>query len=74
MRKAVHTSKRHWEGVINWKRSQVNNGLLEGLNSLIQAAKAKARGYRSVKNFTIIVYLLTGKLNFSKINLHFIPI
>ena len=74
MRKAAHTIKRHWEGVINWKRSQVNNGLLEGLNSLIQAAKAKARGYRSVKNFTIIVYLLTGKLNFRKINPHFVPI
>jgi len=74
MRKAAHTIKRHWEGVINWKRPQVNNGLLEGLNSLIQAAKAKARRNRSVKNFTIIAYLLTGKLNFSKINPHFVPI
>ena len=74
MRKAAHTIKRHWEGVINWKRSQIDNGLLEGLNSLVQAAKAKARGYRSPKNFKIIVYLLTGKLDFSKINPHFVRV
>lgn len=74
MRKAAHTIKRHWEGVINWKRFQINNGLLEGLNSLIQAAKAKARGYRTARNFKIIVYLLTGKLNFRKINPHFVPV
>jgi len=74
MRKAAHTIKRHWEGVINWKRSQIDNGLLEGLNSLVQAAKAKARGYRNSKNFKIIVYLLTGKLDFSKINPHFVRV
>ncbi|HDL01703.1 MAG TPA: hypothetical protein ENH23_05665 [candidate division Zixibacteria bacterium] len=28
------------------KRSQINNGLLEGLNSIVQAAKAKARGFQ----------------------------
>jgi len=74
MRRAAHTIKRHWEGVINWKRSQIDNGLLEGLNSLIQAAKAKARGYRTTKNLKVIVYLLTGKLNLRNINPYFIPI
>src|SRR5450631_1014757 len=37
----------HWLGVIVWHHSQVSNGLLEGLNSLIQAAKRRARGYRT---------------------------
>jgi len=59
------TIKRHWEGVLNYFKSRINNGILEGLNSLIQAAKAKARGYRTFKNFKIIVYLLTAKLDFS---------
>ena len=35
----------------------------EGINSFVQAAKAKARGYRSSRNFKAIVYLLAGKLD-----------
>jgi len=62
---AAKTIKRHWKGVLNYFKSRINNGILEGLNSLIQAAKAKARGYRTFKNFKIIVYLLTAKLDFS---------
>lgn len=68
MQEVAHTIKRHWRGVINWKISQITNGLLEGLNSLIQAAKSKARGYSSSKNFEIIAFLITGKLDFGKIN------
>jgi transposase len=39
-----------------------SNGLLEGTNSLIQAAKARARGYRSKKKMITIIYLIAGKL------------
>ena len=53
----------HWLGVIRWHHSQVSNGLLEGLNSLIQAAKRRARGYRSNRNFIAMIYLIVGKLN-----------
>ncbi|MEA3452215.1 MAG: ISL3 family transposase [Bacteroidota bacterium] len=66
--KAAKTIKRHWDGVVQWYRSKVNNGILEGLNSVIQAAKSKARGYKTFKNYKIIVYLLTGKLDFSLVN------
>ena len=45
--------------------SKLTNGLLEGVNSLFQAAKRKARGYRSEKNIIAIVYVLAGKLNFA---------
>ena len=44
---------------------QIANGLIEEINSLIQAAKAKARGCRSIRNLTAIVYLLAGKLDLS---------
>jgi transposase len=54
--------RRHWDGILRWFTSKLNNGLLEGLNSLIQAAKARARGYRSVENFTLIIYLIAGHL------------
>ncbi|MBM4315290.1 MAG: transposase, partial [Deltaproteobacteria bacterium] len=30
----------------------------------IQAAKARARGYRTVKNLTTMIYLIGGKLEF----------
>ena len=61
---AAKTIKRHWDGVLRWFESRITNGLLEGLNSLIQAAKARARGYRSTKNFITMVYIIAGKLNF----------
>jgi len=68
LREAAHTIKRHWQCVINWKLSRISNGLLKGLNSLIQTAKSKAKGYSISKNFKIIAYLVTGKLDFGKIN------
>ena len=40
----------------------VSNGLLEGTNSLIQAAKARARGYRSKTKMITIICLIAGKL------------
>jgi transposase len=69
--KAAKTIKRHWDGVVHWYESKINNGILEGLNSVIQAAKSKARGYKTFKNYKIIVYLLTGKLDFALVNSKF---
>lgn len=69
MKEAAKTIKRHWSGVIQWYESKVSNGILEGLNSLVQAAKAKARGYRTFRNFRTIIYMLTGKLDYSKVGL-----
>jgi transposase len=57
------TLESHWDGVLRWHHSRVNNGLLEGLNSLIQAAKRRARGYRSTRNYKAMIYLVAGKLN-----------
>lgn len=53
----------HWLGVTRWHHSRVSNGLLEGLNSLIQAAKRRARGYRTNRNYIAMIYLVAGKLN-----------
>jgi len=62
---AARIIKRHWDGVLQWFESGITNGVLEGINSLIQAAKAKARGYRSIRNLVTIVYLVAGKLDLS---------
>ena len=63
--KVAKTIKRHWDRVLNWFDSQLTMGYLEGINSLVQAAKAKARGYRTTKNLITIAYLLAGKLDFA---------
>jgi transposase len=60
---AARTIKRHWDGILRWFHSKIANGLIEGINSLIQAAKAKARGYRSTRNLKAVVYLVAGKLD-----------
>jgi transposase len=62
---AARTIKRHWAGILGWFESGISNGVLEGINSLIQAAKSKARGYRSTRNLITIVYLIAGKLDLS---------
>lgn len=58
----VDLVRRHWDGIIAWHESRVSNGLLEGINSLIQAAKARARGYRNKDKMITIAYLVAGKL------------
>jgi transposase len=64
MIRAARTIRQHWHGVLRWFRSRVSNGMLEAMNSLVQAAKARARGYRSRENFITMAYLVCGKLNF----------
>lgn len=45
--------------------SHISSGVLEGLNSLIQAATAKARGCRTVENLITMAYLIAGQLRFN---------
>jgi len=61
---AAYTIKRHWNGVLQWFKSNITNGILEGINSLIQAAKARARGYRTNRNLIAMIYLIGGNLKF----------
>jgi transposase len=44
-----------------WTSSH-SNARLEGLNGLFQAARARARGYRSITTFTTIIYLIAAPL------------
>jgi transposase len=54
--------EKHWEGILAWHKNHLSNGLLEGINSLVQAAKARARGYRNKNKMITIVYLTAAKL------------
>lgn len=62
--RVVKTIKLHWSGIINYIESRINNGILEGLNSKIQLAKKRARGYRNTTNFINMIYFICGKLKF----------
>ena len=72
IKEAAYTIWRHWEGIVNWVNYKISNGILEGFNSIFQAAKAKARGYKRTDTIKAIIYLLTGKLDFSKINPYYV--
>jgi transposase len=63
MIEAARTVKRHWHGILRWFDTRIANGIMEAINSLVQAAKAKARGYRSTRNLKAIIYLIAGKLD-----------
>ena len=64
MKKMANTVKAHASGILSYFPDQLTSGLMEGINSLVQAAKSKARGYRNPTNLKTIIYLLVGKLSF----------
>lgn len=77
MRSKVHPMKEvakmirnHFEGIVAWAQTRQTNGFLEALNGLFQAAKRKARGYGRFSTIRTVIFLLAGKLDFSKLNPH----
>jgi transposase len=64
VKKVARTVKDHWNGILAWFDSKLSNGFLEAVNGLIQAAKRRARGYRSTRNLINMAYLIAGKLDF----------
>ena len=60
MRKALATLERHAERVVRRWTSTYTNARMEGLNSLFQAARARARGYRTNKNFITMIYMIAS--------------
>jgi transposase len=62
IKKVAKTLKDHWQGILNAFDSKLTNGRVEAANSLIQAAKAKARGYGTTRHLITIAYLVAGNL------------
>jgi hypothetical protein len=62
MKRLAKTLRAHLPGLLNGFDYGLRNGRLEGLNSLIRAAKARARGYRTEHNLLTIAYLIAGHL------------
>ena len=62
--KVGKTIKAHWKGVVKFFDQRIANGLAEGINSVIQTIKRRARGYQNTDNFITMIYLSCSKLDF----------
>lgn len=68
MKDVAKLIRSHIDGIVLWARTRQTNGFLEALNGLFQAVKRKARGYGALKTIRTVIFLLIGKLDFSRIN------
>lgn len=63
MVKAAQTIRKHVKSILRVLSNDLTTAVMEGINSLVQAAKARARGYRNIDNFITIIYLIAGRLD-----------
>jgi len=52
MKEAAKTLVNHKDKILNFLRNRLTNAICEGINSLVQAPKRKARGYHTFEGFS----------------------
>lgn len=57
----------HWKEILAYFDNRYTNAVLEGMNSIIQNVKCRARGFRNVEYFKTMIYLACGKLDFDAV-------
>lgn len=62
MKEAALSLMRHKDKILAYFADRLTNAICEGINSLVQAAKRKARGYRTLQGYVAMIYLIAGKL------------
>lgn len=65
MAKVAATIRKKIHGILAYFRRRLTSGVIEGINSMVQAARARARGYRSPETFKTMIYLIAGRLQFN---------
>ena len=60
VRKALATLEKHSERILQRWTSTYTNARMEGLNSLFQAARSRARGYRNTATFITMIYMIAS--------------
>jgi len=70
MKDVAKMIRAHFEGIVAWAQTRQTNGFIEALNGLFQAAKRKARGYTRFATMRTVLFLIAGKLDFTRINPH----
>ena len=64
MNRTAKTIREKEQGILNYFRLRMTSGVIESVNSLAQAARARARGYRKAETFIAMIYLIAGRLRF----------
>lgn len=54
--------RKHFKGIVEHIRSQLTNGILEGINSKIQTIKRVAKGFRYTDNFKKMILFVFGNI------------
>ena len=62
MKAAAVTLMNHRKEIMNYFHDRLTNAICEGINSLVQAAKRKARGFNTFEGFKAMIFLVAGKL------------
>ena len=62
MKDAAETLMRHRDKIIAYFKNRITNAICEGINSMVQAAKRKARGFHTFEGYAAMIYLVAGKL------------
>ena len=60
MKRLAKTIMAKSEGILRSIATGLSNGVLEAINGNVQAAKRKAKSYRTKRNLKAIVYLIAG--------------
>ena len=64
VRKALKTAEKHREAILaRLGITGYNNARIEALHGVFQAAKCRARGYRSDDTFICMIYLLAAPIH-----------
>lgn len=58
MKKFVKTLENNYEGIMMSFKTGITNAISEGINSVIQLARTRARGFRNLDNFKAMIYFL----------------
>ena len=62
MKDIISLVDRNFDEILHWFNSRMSNGVTEGINSVIQAVKSRARGYRRWENLRTMCYLRASRL------------
>ena len=57
------TLEKHKESILGSFFAGVTNAIAEGINLMIQSAKRRARGYRTLDSYKQMIYLIASKLS-----------
>lgn len=63
MKELARLIRRHFAEIIAYFEHPYTNAVLEGVNSVLQNVKRRARGFRNMDYFATIIYLTCGKLD-----------